>query len=364
MKIGIIGAGRLGICLALNLENNGHHVFVCESNEKRILEIKSKNINTLEPDVNKLLQENDISFYSLSETINNSDIIFITVRTEGNPDGSYDCTQVFDLFSIISKLETKSKTILVLNCNVNPGTVQLCQEMIDQSYLSVAYSPEWVAQGSIIKDQLNPDVVVVGHHDNNIQKSIIDAYSLYVQKMPSPFCMSAQAAEATKILLNSYLTLKITFANFAGDLLQKLGEDPDIVLSALGADKRIGDKYLRYGFGYGGPCFPRDINALLALCHKHNHSATLPKSIIDYNNLHREIYADYLASCAKNNTIRLDSISYKPGIDLFDYSEQLSTALILIDRGYCISISTQTQGQIDYISEYYSRYSESFTFHS
>ena len=205
MKIGLIGAGKLGICLALNFENKGNHVYVCESSEQRIKDIQSGILNTLEPSVNDLLETNKISFYSLHETILNSDLVFITVRTEGNPDGSYDCKQVFDLFSKISKLEVKSKTILLLNCNVNPGTVAICQDMLDQKFFTVAYSPEWVAQGSIIDNQLNPDVVVVGHHDKDIQRSIIDAYELYIENMPTPICMSAQAAEATKILLNSIL---------------------------------------------------------------------------------------------------------------------------------------------------------------
>ena len=362
MKIGLIGAGKLGICLALNFENKGNHVYVCESSEQRIKDIQSGTLNTLEPNVNDLLKSNTISFYSLHETILNSDLVFITVRTEGNPDGSYDCSQVFDLFTKISNLEVESETILLLNCNVNPGTVAVCQKMLDPKFFTVAYSPEWVAQGSIIDNQLNPDVVVVGHHNEDIQRSIIDAYKLYIENMPTPICMSAQAAEATKILLNSYLTIKITFANFAGDLLKKLGEDPDVVLRALGADKRIGNKYLNYGFGYGGPCFPRDINALLALCRKFDHPESLPVSIIEYNDFHRDEFANYLASISADNVVDLDSISYKPGIDLFDYSEQLATALLLIERGYSIKIKSSTKGQKDYISRYYPQHLHSFSF--
>ena len=156
--------------------------------------------------------------------------------------------------------------------------------------------------------------------------------------------------------------MKITFANFAGDLLQKLGEDPHVVLTALGADKRIGNKYLNYGFGYGGPCFPRDINALLSLCRKFDHPESLPISIIEYNDFHRDEYANHLASISLDSVVDLDSISYKPGIDLFDYSEQLTTALLLVERGYRIKIKSPTQGQKDYLTRYYPQYLDSFSF--
>ena len=160
-NIGIIGAGKLGLCLALNIASKGQNVAICESSASRINEIKSKNINTIEPGVNQLLKNTEFKFYDLEEFVNECSISFITVRTEGNPDGSYECSQVINLFHKISKIDSINQRdkILIINCNVNPGIVETCQAMVNHLGLIVAYSPEWVAQGSILNDQTNPDVV-------------------------------------------------------------------------------------------------------------------------------------------------------------------------------------------------------------
>ena len=165
-----------------------------------------------------------------------------------------------------------------------------------------------------------------------------------------------------QILLNSYLTMKISFANLAGDILTKMGCEVDAVLNAIGSDSRIGSKYLGYGFGYGGPCFPRDIAALQALCREVGITDPLPMAVSESNEQHFKRYAQKLADECEDNIVVLETLSYKPGIDLFDFSEQLRTAIHLADQGYSIKVENGTRGQRDYIEAHYKQYLTKISF--
>ena len=182
--LGILGAGKLGLCLALNIASNKKNVLICEKSESRINSIKSKKIDTIEPGVNELLSNISFTFHDLESFLEFCTIAFITVRTEGNIDGSYDCKQVYKLFDSIAKIKSEKSykgKILIINCNVNPGTVEDCQKKVEHLGLIVAYSPEWVAQGSILKDQTNPDVLVIGHSDPEVQERILNVYKIFLK---------------------------------------------------------------------------------------------------------------------------------------------------------------------------------------
>ena len=174
---------KLGICLALNFENKGNHVYVCESSEQRIKDIQSGILNTLEPSVNDLLETKKY-LYSLHETILNFDL-YLLLSERREIQMVLMIANKFLIYFQRSPSSNKVKTILLLNCNVNYNCCYM-PDMLDQKF-TVAYSPEWVAQGSIIDNQLNPDVVVVGHHDKDIQRSIIELMNFILKICLRPF---------------------------------------------------------------------------------------------------------------------------------------------------------------------------------
>lgn len=362
MRIGVIGAGRLGLALALNLSESSNQVYVHEISSERKQEIQSGHVATIEPEINTLLSRNPLNFFSLEDVLHQSEVVFVTVRTEGNPDGSYDCSQVFSLMHQIAACAGQANCVLVINCNVNVGTTKQCQKILGGTNIRLAYSPEWVAQGSIIKNQLDPDVIVIGATEHDVKEAISNAYSSYVKSSIEPRYLSPEGAEATKILLNSFLTLKIAFANLAGDILSAMGSEITPVLEAIGSDTRIGNKYFSYGYGYGGPCFPRDTAALQALCTSLNITDPIPDAISISNDHHFNRYAKTLEKSAVNHSVKIESISYKTGIDLFDYSQQLKTVLHLLANGYSVEITSGTQGQLDYFESNYAQYMDRISF--
>ena len=216
MKIGLIGAGRLGICLALLIEQAGYDVIASDVRDDYVKGLQEKRITTSEPDVQELLEKSTrIQFTTDNRrVIVESDIIFTLVQTPSLEDGSYDVSAVYrvigDFQQIDGMLNGKS---LVVGCTTNPGDCELFQKRLEIGGVGVYYNPEFIAQGSIIKDLRHADMVLVGgegkHTDvlNDIYEKIQKGYSdAHVHNM------STKAAELTKIAVNCFLTTKVSYA--------------------------------------------------------------------------------------------------------------------------------------------------------
>lgn len=346
-KIGVIGIGKLGLALSLNFEKAGFKVYGCDIRDDYVEKLNKKNFTSIEPHINGLLDQskNFIATTSLENTILNSNIIFITVRTETNQDGSYDVSQcdkaVDSLIKIGYQNEQKS---IVINCNVNPGYTESVRKRLKPLNYKTSFNPEWVAQGTIVDDQIKPDVIVIGEEDNDEGIKIENLYKKMCHNSPPVFKMNSLSAELTKISLNCFLTTKITFANMIGDIANSVGADHKKILSAIGSDSRIGKKYFSYGFGYGGPCFPRDNRALIKYMKSNNIEPVLPNATQDFNQLHLKYQ---IKSFIENNQdmskpIKIKGVTYKPGVDILEESQQLQYALELANHGYKVVIEDLT----------------------
>ena len=270
MKIGLIGAGRLGICLALLINEAGYEVLASDVREDYVNDLKNKKCGTTEPDVQEFLERSrGLEFTTDNRrVIRECDLIFTLVQTPSLEDGSYDVSAVWkvveDIKEEMSMVANYPKSFVV-GCTTNPGDCDLFKEELPAS-VDVYYNPEFIAQGSIIQGIQNADMVLVGgngHHVpliEEIYKRIQDGFG-----GSNVHFMSTKAAELTKIAVNCYLTTKISYANMVGQVMVNSGMDDEVdtVLKAIGSDSRIGRKYLGFGFGFGGPCFPRDIVPLL-----------------------------------------------------------------------------------------------------
>ncbi len=278
MKIGLIGAGRLGICLALLIEQEGYHVIASDVRENYIEDLQNKRIDTTEPQVQELLEHSiNLEFTTDNlKVIEESDIIFTLVPTPSLEDGSYDVSAVDDVVSDFLKIGWKNKgslvgKSLVVGCTTNPSDCDFFQEKLSEVGVDVYYNPEFIAQGSIVDDLRHADMVLLGgegEHSGALEMIYHQIQNGF--KAANVSTMSTRAAELTKIAVNCYLTTKITYANQVGQVMIRDGMEGEVatVLKAIGSDSRIGTKYLNYGFGFGGPCFPRDNRAFAAYASK------------------------------------------------------------------------------------------------
>jgi nucleotide sugar dehydrogenase len=196
----------------------------------------------------------------------------------------------------------------------------------------VLYNPEFIAQGSIIRDLIHPDQVLIGEDSSESGDRLVSLYKRFIKSDPAYCRMDPLSAEITKLATNCFLTTKISFANAIGDMTKNLGGNPEAVLSAIGKDSRIGSKYLNYGFGFGGPCFPRDNQAMISAAKSINMPLYLAEATVRVNEEHLNFQLN--EQLQENRSIYIfDYVSYKPGTDILVEAQQLKLATELVRQG-------------------------------
>jgi len=344
MKIGVIGAGRLGICFALLCEAAGYDVLVSDIREDYVRGLNERKIVTNEPEVENLLRvaKNFRATTNNKEVIDECDLIYTLVATPSLPDGSYDVSSVWDVVECFDGV--KKKKYFVVGCTTNPGD---CDEFSKKlpSNVDIFYNPEFIAQGSIVNDLRTADMVLLGTNPFRDNDSVIsEIRKLYekIQTTRAIVCsMSTTAAEITKIAINCFLTTKISYANMLGDVLHHsgCGDEVSAVLSAVGTDSRIGRKYLGYGFGYGGPCLPRDNRSFAAFAKKVGLEYNLGTVTDEINNQHATFICDYYEKInTDKKAFYFEYITYKKGTDILTESQQYRLCTDLLDRGFSVYI--------------------------
>lgn len=356
-RISIIGVGKLGLCLGLNLERKGFVVTGVDSNSNYIASLANGTYTTAEPHINEYLASSkNISFTSDLQKALESDVIFVVVSTPSTVDWKYDHTQIETLANSLMELGVqKTRKDLVINCTTFPGYCDTLQEKLKSYNYYVSYNPEFIAQGTIIKDQVNCDSVLIGEADQYAGQLISSIYSQMVESQPTYCHMSRTEAELTKLSINCYLTTKISYANMVGDIAYGLGCDADKVLQAIGADSRIGGKYLKPGFGFGGPCFPRDNRALAKCGEEVGVDALISKATDLMNEKHLEYQIQRYMEAnpdPSKTTLIMDFVTYKKDSVLIEESQQLKFALKLKDMGYKVVVLDTRKEVINQIEQY------------
>ena len=361
MKIGVIGAGRLGICFALLCERAGYDVLVSDIREDYVNDLNAKKISTNEPEVEDLLRisKNFRATTNNKEVIEECDLIYTLVATPSLEDGSYDVSAVWDVVEELK--DVTKKKYFVVGCTTNPGDCDAFQKYLPRN-VHVMYNPEFIAQGSIISDLKQADMVLLGVDPTMEDHVVDDIRTLYkkIQTTRAIVCvMSPKSAEITKIAVNCFLTTKISYANMLGDVLHKsgCGDETTAVLRAIGTDSRIGGKYLNYGLGYGGPCLPRDNRAFAHFAQKVGLEYNLGYVTDGFNNEHAQTVADYWEEMNKDRKpFYFEYISYKKGTDIITESQQYRLCLDLLDRGFKVYIQNdrRVSSQVsEYLDEKY-----------
>lgn len=342
-KIGVIGLGRLGICLALNLEKIGFKVLGYDLSSECVDAINNKSTQSSEPFVEEYLKKS--SEFTASTTIDviiNSDaeVIFIVVPTPSQFDNAFNHQAIDEIIELLHKKgKLKRRKHIVINSTVMPGYCDSIKDKLAELNYSISYNPEFIAQGTIIKDQQYPDQVLIGETEKEVGDKIESIYHKLCKNTPRYCRMSLISAEITKLATNCFLTTKIAFANAIGDIATKANAEPDKILNAIGADTRIGEKYFKYGYGYGGPCFPRDNKAFTNFANSIEYPMHLSVSTDIANELHAEfIETNWREKNSVDLPIIFDSVTYKRGTDILEESQQLKLAVSLARQGYHVII--------------------------
>jgi UDPglucose 6-dehydrogenase len=345
MKIGVIGAGRLGICFALLCEQAGYDVLVSDVRDSYVKNLQNKIISTNEPEVAKLLTTSP----RLSATTNNlkvireCDIIYTLVATPSSKDGSYDVSAVWKVVEDLKKAGKKNVggKAFIVGCTTNPGDCEKFQNELKDLDVDVFYNPEFIAQGTIIKDLRRADMVLIGGKRNEIYDQLCELYNRIQEIPPKISIMSTTAAELVKLAVNCYLTTKISYANMVGQVMSLSGmeEEIPIVLGAIGDDTRVGRRYLNFGFGFGGPCLPRDNRAFAAYAKELGLDYNLGDTTDNFNDKHSDFLKEnFIYKNIDNLPFYFDYVSYKKGTDILTESQQYKLCIDLLDDGYTVYI--------------------------
>lgn len=355
-KVSLIGVGKLGLCFALTLEKSGYDVLGCDIDQEYINLINSKTFDSDEEGVSELLakSKNFKATLSLEECLNHSNNIFILVATPSLPNGKYDHSQVDSVIKQIKSFGFQDqKKHLVVCCTTMPMYCDSIRESLEKLNFTVSYNPEFIAQGTILRDQDRPDMVLIGESDVEAGDMIQEVYENSTSNEPT-FCrMSLTEAELCKISLNCFLTTKISFANMIGDIAKFIDCDPTPILSAIGSESRISPKYLNYGFGYGGPCFPRDNRALAIFAGEKGVDAKISKASDEFNKQHLKYQVELFAKENSIDTpVTFDYVTYKPQSTMLVESQQLLFAKELAEKGYTV-ILREREAVIERVKEMY-----------
>ena len=360
--IGFIGVGRLGLCTALVFEKHGFDILGLDINPNYINEVNNKTLRSKEPNVENYLKDckNLKLTMDLDRVLAHSDTIFIVVDTPNSgSDKIYDTNKLSTVLININKKRVKNKT-LVICCTVMPGYIdEIGKELIkDCAGTTLNYNPEFIAQGSIIRDFENADFILIGQENEESGLKIEDIYKK-IHHNPLVRRMKNIEAEIVKISVNGFLTTKISYANMISDLCNKNGADANIVLKSIGSDSRVGTKYLGKGYGFGGPCLPTDTLALANVLKRSEINNDIIMSVKEYNNIHNNLLAEKLLNENREEYL-FEGVCYKEGakIPIIEESAKLKIAEYLVKNGKTATIKDNE----DIINEVRKEYGNKFSY--
>ena len=344
----VIGLGKLGASMAASIARRGFNVIGVDVNQRSVELVNQGHAPVQETDLEETIAANKTRLratLSHREAILNSDLSFVIVPTPSDERGAFSLQYAAWAFKEIgwALKEKDAYHNVVLTSTVLPGSTRygllpiLEQESgkVGGKDFGLCYSPEFIALGSIIQNFLNPDFTLVGELDERCGGQLEESYAQIMENNPPCKRMSLENAELTKVALNTYVTTKITYANMLVDLCERIpGGDVDVVTDALGADIRIGSKYLKGAIGYGGPCFPRDNVALSFMARALDARAEIAETTDSLNSSLPEKIVQRLRPFAEQGaTIAILGLAYKPFSHVIEESQGIYLAKALAKAG-------------------------------
>ena len=354
MRITIVGTGYVGLVTGACLADVGMQITCIDIDQKKIDGLKNGIIPIYEPGletiVNRNIQSGRLHFSTrLSENVENADAIFIAVGTPPGEDGSADLKYVLAVAREIGE-QLNDYTVVVTKSTVPVGTSlkikNAIQSELDKRNQNIAFdvasNPEFLKEGAAIEDFMKPDRVVVGIETDRAKKVLEKIYKPFQLNGYRIIYMDITSAELTKYAANAMLATRISFMNDIANLCEKVGADINNIRAGLGADPRIGNKFLYSGVGYGGSCFPKDVKALIKTGSSLGHELRILQAVEDVNDAQKEVLSDkiikFFGENSQGKTIAIWGLSFKPTTD--DMREAPSIKIIqnLIENGFSINV--------------------------
>lgn len=343
MNIAIVGTGYVGLVTGACFADTGVNVTCVDVDEKKIAELKQGKMPIYEPGLDELVTKNYAAgrlhfTTSLEAVLNEQDIIFSAVGTPPDEDGSADLKYVLQVARTIGRNLNKY-VVVVTKSTVPVGTAVKIRNVINEELekrgvqidFDVASNPEFLKEGSAIKDFMSPDRVVVGVDSERAKRLLTRLYKPFLLVNFRVIFMDIPSAEMTKYAANSMLATRISFMNDIANLCEKVGADVNMVRDGIGSDARIGRRFLYAGCGYGGSCFPKDVKALVKTADDNGYSMEVLKAVERVNERQKALLFTKLQKAFGNislngYTVTLWGLAFKPETD--DMRE--STALVMI----------------------------------
>ncbi|TAJ55928.1 MAG: UDP-glucose/GDP-mannose dehydrogenase family protein [Chitinophagaceae bacterium] len=338
MKIAVVGTGYVGLVTGTCFAETGNKVICIDIDQNKVGKLSNGEITIYEPGLEKIflrnLKENRLKFTTdLATGVKDAEIIFLALPTPPGEGGAADLRYVLGVATELGKLLTDYK-VIVDKSTVPVGTAEKVQAAIAANYkgeFDVVSNPEFLREGVAVDDFMKPDRVVVGTRSERARKVMSDLYAPFVRQGNPVIFMDEKSAELTKYAANSFLATKISFMNEIAQLCERLGADVDMVRRGIGSDERIGKRFLFPGIGYGGSCFPKDVQALIISSEEVNYDFKILKAVETVNDLQKlnlvpKIKA-YFNGDLTGKHFALWGLAFKPNTD--DIRE--APALYLID---------------------------------
>ncbi len=342
MKLAVIGTGYVGLVTGTCFAEVGNEVICVDNDPKKLQKLKDAEVPIYEPGLDLLFYRNiakkRLNFTDdLKSAVKNSEIIFLCLPTPQGEDGSADLKYVFntahDIGKILQEEGDNDFKIIVNKSTVPVGTAQKVTEIMESYNLKnfeVVSNPEFLREGFAVEDFMKPDRIIIGARSPEVMKKMKMLYETFVRQGNPIIEMNPESAEVTKYAANSYLAMRITFMNELANFCETVGANVDLVRKGMGADERIGKRFLFPGIGYGGSCFPKDVNALYKTSLEHNSEMKLLKLVDQINKNQKLVLVGkalkHFNNDIKGKTFALWGLAFKPNTD--DMREAPSISIV------------------------------------
>jgi UDPglucose 6-dehydrogenase len=344
MRIGVIGSGYVGLVTSACLADSGNHVMAIDNDERKIAELSAGRCPIFEPGLGELLTENlragRLRFSTdLTEGVCGARVVFIAVGTPPRPDGSADLS-VVEFVAAQTARSLDSPTVVVIKSTVPVGTGARVEELIRgvcPHTCHVVSNPEFLKEGNAVNDFLRPDRVVIGAEDVAAGDTVAELYRPFVRNNKPILRMSRAASELTKYAANAYLATRISFINEIADICECYGVDIDEVRRGIGSDERIGYHFMYPGIGYGGSCFPKDVQALASTARAGDVKCSLLEAVHERNLYQREAMVqrirNRLGPDLRGRRIAVWGLAFKPKTDDIREAPAIGIISALLEQG-------------------------------
>lgn len=326
MKVAVIGTGYVGLVTGTCFAEMGNTVRCVDIDQAKVDSLKRGMVTIYEPGLEEIFKQNieqgRLHFTtSLKQGISGAEVIFLALPTPPGADGAADLSFVLGVADELGPL-LKEYVVIVDKSTVPVGTAERVRERISRTtktLFDVVSNPEFLREGCAVNDFMQPDRIVVGTGSKRAQKVMAELYEPFTRQGSPLMFMSERSAEITKYAANTFIAMKISFMNEISNLCERLGADVDSVRDGIGADERIGKKYLQAGIGYGGSCFPKDVEALQHIAHENEFDFRLVQAVNQVNARQKQHLVNkinaYYKGKIEGKTFALWGLAFKPETD-------------------------------------------------